>query len=139
MIYDLKGRLLKNLLVFSRKIEYLTFFFHCCPPNRGKRGKNSPFGPRLSSSAKIGHVGVYCAKMGCKIEGGFTDIFGFQVRYFVLDRSARWGLTVTTGLLIRFAAKREKWLKTFPWRSHLFSSLISALRLMNVYMNTGIK
>lgn len=27
MVYDLKGRLLKNLLVFLRKIEDLTFFF----------------------------------------------------------------------------------------------------------------
>ena len=42
------------------------------------------------SSAKIGHVGVYFAKMGCKIDGGFTDIFGFRVRYFMLDRSGRW-------------------------------------------------
>ena len=87
MAYVLKGRLLKNLLVFLRKIEDLTFFFHRLPPNRGERGKNGPFEHRLTSSAKIEHVGVYFAKTGCKIEYGFTDILGFRVRYFVLDRS----------------------------------------------------
>ena len=127
MVYVLKGRLLKNLLVFLRKIEDLTLFFHRLPPNRGERGKNGPFEHRLTSSAKIEHVGVYFAKTGCKIEYGFTDILGFRVRYFVFDRSGRLGLTFTTGLFIKFAAKREKWLKTFSWRSHLFSSLILTL------------
>jgi len=51
--------------------------------------------------------------MGCKIEVGFADIFEFQVRCFVFDWSDRWGLAFTTGLLIKFAAKREKWLKPF--------------------------
>ena len=74
MVYVLKGRLLKNLLVFLRKIEDLTFFFHQLSPNRGEKGKNSLFGSRLTSSANIEHVGVYFAKMGCKIEDGFTDI-----------------------------------------------------------------
>lgn len=106
MVYALKGRLLKNLLVFLRKIEDLTFFHHPSP-NGGDKGKNSLLGPRQTSSAKIGHVGVYFAQKGCKIEYGFTDIFGFRVRYFVLDRSARWGPTFTSGLLIRFAAKRK--------------------------------
>lgn len=27
-------------------------------------------------------AGIYFSQMGCKIEGGFTDIFGFQMRYF---------------------------------------------------------
>ena len=107
MICDLKGRLLKNLLVFFAKNRRFNVFFHCCPPNRGKRGKNSPFRSRLTPSAKIEHVGVYFAKMGCKIEGGFTDIFGFRVRYFVHARSGRRGQTFTSGLLIRFAAKRK--------------------------------
>ncbi len=38
------------------------------------------------------------------------DIFGVQVMCFVLDWTGRLGLTFTTGLFIRFAAKREKWL-----------------------------
>ena len=106
MVYSLKGRLLKNLLVFLRKIEDLTFFSSTPSEQREKRQKQ-PFGARLTSSAKIGHVGVYFAKMVCKIEDGFTDIFGFRVRYFMLDRSGRWGRSFISGLHIRFAAKRE--------------------------------
>ncbi len=74
---------------------------------REKRQKR-PFGPRLTSSAKIRHVGVYFAKTGCKIEDGFTDIFGFRVRYFVLDWSGCLGLTFTTGLLIKVLQPKEK-------------------------------
>lgn len=93
---------------FFAKNRRFNDFFHRLSPNRGRRGKNSPFRPRLSSSAKIGHVGVYFAKTGCKIEAGFTDIFGFRVRYFVLDWSGRLGLTFTTGLLIKALQPKEK-------------------------------
>ena len=72
-----KGRLLKNLLVFLRKIEDLTFFFIDSLRTEGKKQKNFLFEPRQTPSAKIENVGVYFAKMGCKIKGGFTDIFGF--------------------------------------------------------------
>lgn len=99
MVYVLKGRLLKNLLVFFAKNRRFNVFFHRLPPNRGERGKNGPFEHRLTSSAKIEHVGVYFAKTGCKIEYGFTDILGFRVRYFVLDRSGRWGPTFASGRL----------------------------------------
>lgn len=81
MVYTLKGRLLKNLLVFLRKIEDLTFFYRLSP-NRGKKAKKFLFEPRLTLSAKIEHVGVYFAKMDCKIEDGFTDILGFQLWRF---------------------------------------------------------
>ena len=74
MVCVLKGRLLKNLLVFLRKIEDLTFFLST-PSKQREKGKNLPFGPRLTSSAKIEHVVVYFAKKGCKIEVGFADIF----------------------------------------------------------------
>ena len=113
--------------MFFAKNRRFNDFFHRLPPNRGEKGKNSLLGPLQTLSAKIGHVGVYFAKMGCKIEDGFTDIFGSRVRYFVLDWSGRLGLTFTTGLFISFAAKREKWLSPFSWRSHLFSSLILTL------------
>jgi len=46
--------------------------------------------------------------MGCEIEDGFTDIFGFRVRYFVLDWSGCLGLTFTTGLLIKALQPKEK-------------------------------
>lgn len=139
MAYVLKGRLFKNLLVFLRKIEDLTFFYRL-PPNKGKKGKNGPFEHRLTSSAKIEHVGVYFAKTGCKIEYGFTDIFGVQVMCLELDWSGRWGRSLISGLLIRFAAKREKWLSPFSFMAQpsLFFPYID-FTLMNVYMNTGIK
>ena len=87
MVCVLKGRLLKNLLVFLRKIEDLTFFFHRLPPNRGEKGKNSLFWPRQTPSAKIGYVGVYFAKTWGKIEDGFTDIFRFQSWKLVFGRN----------------------------------------------------
>ena len=43
MVYALKGRLLKNLLVFLRKIEDLTFFSSPLSERRGYRQK-LPFG-----------------------------------------------------------------------------------------------
>lgn len=109
----LKGRLLKNLLVFLRKIEDLTFFFIDSLRTEGKKAKTALSAPDNSRLHGIEHVGVYFAKTGCKIEDGFTDVFGFRVRYFLLDRRRRLGLTFTTGFLIRFAAKREKWLSPF--------------------------
>ena len=138
MVYVLKGRLLKNLLVFFAKNRRFNVFFHRLPPNRGERGKNGPFEHRLTSSAKIEHVGVYFAKTDCKIEVGFTDIFGFRVRYFVLDRSGRWGRFFTSGLLIRFAAKRKMAETIFMAQPSLFFPHFD-FTLMNVYMNTGIK
>lgn len=107
MVYILKGRLLKNLLVFLRKIEDLTFFYRL-PPNRGERGKNSPFEHRLISSAKIEHVGVYFTKTGGKIEDGFTDFFGVPiVGYCVWSKRCFAGRLIEPGAHITFAAKRE--------------------------------
>ncbi len=137
MVCVLKGRLLKNLLVFLRKIEDLTFFYRLSP-NRGEKGKNNPLEPRQTSSAKIGHVGVYFAKTGYKIEDGFTDIFGFQVMYLELDLSGRWGRSFISGLLIRFAAKRKMAETIFMAQPSLFFPHFD-FTLMNVYMNTGIK
>ena len=50
IIYVLKGRLLKNLLVFLRKIEDLTFFFIDSLRTEGKKAKAAfldPDRPRL--------------------------------------------------------------------------------------------
>ena len=77
------------------------------PSEQGEKRQKQPFRAPTDPVAKIGHVGVYFAKTGCKIEHGFTDIFGFQVRYLVLYWSGRWGSTFITELLIRFASKRE--------------------------------
>lgn len=45
MIYALKGRLLKNLLVFSQKIEDLTIFFIASLRTEGKKAKTAFSGP----------------------------------------------------------------------------------------------
>ena len=103
-----KDRNLKNLLVFSQKIEDLTFFSSTPSKQRGKRQK-LPFEPRLTLSAKIEHVGVYFAKMGCKIEYGFTDIFGFQLwRYCVWSKRYFASALIAPGAHINFAAKRKR-------------------------------
>ena len=91
-----------------QKIADLTIFFIVTLRTEGKEAKTSLPGPRQAPSAKIGYVGVYFAKKGCKIEDGFTDIFGFRVRYLVLDWSGRLGLTFTTGLLIKALQPKEK-------------------------------
>ena len=93
-------------MVFFAKNRRFNDFFHCCPPNRGERGKNSPFGPRQPLSAKIGHVGVYFAKMGCKIEDGFTDIFKVLGCYLGWVEGA-FCLAIVIGLFISYAAKRK--------------------------------
>ncbi|MFR0765029.1 MAG: hypothetical protein ACLSEC_00745 [Alistipes communis] len=69
-----------------RKIKDLTFFSSALFEQRAK-GKNLPFEPRQTPSAKIGHVGFYFAKKGSKIEDGFTDILGFQLWNLVFGRS----------------------------------------------------
>ena len=46
IFYDLKDRRLKNLLVFSPKIEDLTFLTLICLQTKGKRGKWLSFVPK---------------------------------------------------------------------------------------------
>jgi hypothetical protein len=58
--------------------------------------------------------------------------------YLVLDWSGRLGLTVTTGLHIKFAAKRKMAETIFMAQPSLFFPHFD-FTLMNVYMNTGIK
>jgi len=57
MVYILKGRLLKNLLVFLRKIEDLTFFFIDSLRTEGKEAKTAfqvPTDPVCKDSAYRG-------------------------------------------------------------------------------------
>ena len=107
MFYSLKGRLFKNLLVFFAKNRRFNVFFHRLPPNRGEKGKNSLLGPRQTPSAKIGHVGVYFAKIGCKIEDGFTVIFSFQLCNIASGRRGVLLSLNSTRSIYNFAAKRK--------------------------------
>lgn len=45
IVYTLKGRLLKNLLVFSQKIDDLTIFFIASLRTEGKEAKTALSGP----------------------------------------------------------------------------------------------
>ena len=45
IVYTLKGRLLKNLLVFSQKIDDLTIFFIASRRTEGKEAKTALSGP----------------------------------------------------------------------------------------------
>ena len=58
--------------------------------------------------------------------------------YLVLNWTGRLGLTFTSGLLIRFAAKRKMADFIFMAQPSLFFPHFD-FTLMNVYMNTGIK
>jgi len=54
----------KNNSFFSRQME---------------KGRKHSFQSSNTRSQKVGHVGVYFAKISGKIEEGFTNIFGFQL------------------------------------------------------------
>lgn len=127
MVCVLKGRLLKNLLVFLRKIEDLTFFSSTLSEQRGK-GKNSPLDSRLTPSAKIGHVGVYFAQMGCKIEDGFTDIFRLQSWNLVFGQSVILLGFNNTRSTNKFCSQKRKRAETiFMAQPSLFSLILTLL------------
>ena len=127
MIYVLKGRLLKNLLVFLRKIEDLTFFFIDSLQAEGGKAK-SLFGPQQTSSAKIGHVGVYFDQNGCKIEDGFTDIFWIPiVEILRLVEEVFCSALIAPGAHKNFAAKRKMTSAICCGAAISFSSLILTL------------
>ena len=98
-----------------------------------EKGKNGPLGPWQTPSANIEHVGVYFAKMGCKIEDGFTDILGFQL----LDiASGRRGVLLglnSTRSTHKFCSQKKKRLAPF---SH--GAAISFLPLFWLYFNERI-
>ena len=71
--------------------------------------------------------------MAGKIEDGFTDVFGSQMRCFLLERSDRLGPTFTSGLLISFAAKRKKAVAISPWRQLSLFPLILTLLYERIY------
>lgn len=72
ILYDLKDRRRKNLLVFLPKIEDLTLLTLTCLQTKGKR-ENGSLLLRNLRFAKIRHIGDYFANCGCKIRDGFTD------------------------------------------------------------------
>ena len=90
IVYGLKDGGFESLLVFSQKIEDLTIFFIVFHRTEGEEVKTALSGPDRPPFAKIGHVGVYFAKMGCKIEAEV--------------KSSVWGLN---WIIYTFAVKRK--------------------------------
>ena len=86
---------------------------------REKRQKR-PFGPQLSSSAKIGHVGVYFAKMGCKIEDGFTDILGFQLWDIASVEEVFCSALNSVRSTHNFCSQKRKWSEPFSHGAAIF-------------------
>ena len=60
----------KTIVFFSRQME---------------KGRKHSFQSSNTRSQKVGHVGVYFAKISGKIEDGFTDILGFKLRYLMFE------------------------------------------------------
>ena len=135
MIYSLKDRLLKNLLVFSSKIEDLTFLTLVCLQTKGKR-ENGSLLLRNLRFAKIRHIGDNFANSGCKLEDGFTD-FGVGFCGLIRGESC-FAFELGFRILLQPKEKIGRYGSVRLWRSHLFSPSAS-FTLMYVYMNTGIK
>ena len=85
-VYDLKDRMLEKLLVFSLKIEDLTFLTLICLSTEGKV-KNSSHLFRKLRFAKIRHIGDYFADYGCKIVNEFTDFLAYNWVTFDFGRA----------------------------------------------------
>ena len=94
--------MLEKLLVFSLKIEDLTFLTLICLSTEGKV-KNSSHLFRKLRFAKIRHIGDYFADCGCKIEGNFTD---FRMGFWWLDKGSN-HVCFVSRISVSFAAKRE--------------------------------
>ena len=78
--------MLEKLLVFSLKIEDLTFLTLICLSTEGKV-KNSSHLFRKLRFAKIRHIGDYFADYGCKIVNEFTDFLAYNWVTFDFGRA----------------------------------------------------
>ena len=78
--------MLEKLLVFSLKIEDLTFLTLICLSTEGKEKNDSILLLNLRF-AKIGHVCDYFADYGCKIVDEFTDFLVYNWMTFDFGRA----------------------------------------------------
>ena len=86
IVYGLKDRSLKNLLVFLPKIEDLTLLTLVCLQTKGKRENGSILLLNLRF-AKIRHICDYFADYGCKIVNEFTDFLAYNWVTFDFGRA----------------------------------------------------
>lgn len=124
MVYDLKDRSLENLLVFSPKIEDLTFLTLVYLQTKGKE-KNGFLLLRNLWFAKIRYIGDYFSDSSCKIRDGFTD---FGVGSCVLQWLESC-LFCEQDFCVFCSQKKKvgRYSSVRLWRSHFFSLPLLAL------------
>lgn len=135
MVYALKGRLLKNLLVFLPKIEDLTLLTLTCLQTKGKR-ENGSLLLRNLRFAKIRHIGDYFADCGCKIRDGFTD---FRVGFCGLTKARIMSVLWQDFCVFCSQKRKSVSLIGFGFGEAISFSPSVRFTLMHVYMNTRIK
>lgn len=122
--------------MFFAKNRRFNVFFIGALRTEGKEAKTALSGPDDPRLQRIGHVGFYFAKTGCKIEDEFADIFG-TVGCHLGWADGVFCLAFAPGLLKVLQPKEKNGGSHFPWRSHFFSFPYFDFSLMNVYRNTG--
>ena len=138
MDYVLKGRLLKNLLVFLRKIEDLTFFSSTLSEQRGRRQKwpfQAPTDPICKDRACRGLFRQNGMWNWGWVHGYFrgpSDVFGAWLDW-------PFGTDLYNRIVYKICSQKRKMTENIfmAQPSHFFPYF--DFTLMNVYMNTGIK
>ena len=138
MVCALKGRLLKNLLVFLRKIEDLTFFLSTLSEQRGKRRKQ-PFGAPTD---------LVCKDRVCRglfRRNGMWN-WGWSHGYFRIssDVFGAWlewplGTVLHIRIAYKICSQKKKAVANFAMAQPSLFFPYFDFTLMNVYMNTEIK
>lgn len=124
MIYILKGRLLKILLVFLRKIEDLTFFFIDSLRTEGKEAKTAPTDLVCKDRACRG---LFCQK-GLLNRGWIHGYFWVPiVEILRLVEEVFCSALIAPGAHKNFAAKRKMTSAICCGAAISFSSLILTL------------
>ena len=128
ILYDLKDRRRKNLLVFLPKIEDLTLLTLTCLQTKGKR-ENGSLLLRNLRFAKIRHIGDYFADCCCKIRDEFTD---FRVGFCGLTR-ARIMSVLWAGFLYLLQPKVQRLsIKSKSKYNNWYSDCYSSYRYWNI-------
>ena len=125
VVYSLKDRLLKNLLVFSSKIEDLTFLTLVCLQTEGKRGKSLSFALKSPFRKDKAYRWLFL-RMGLQNQ---RWIHGFFWGGVWLDKG-RILLRFWVRILDSFAAKRENrqiWFGSALAKPFLFLPLLGLL------------
>ena len=135
VVYDLKDRPLENLLVFSSKIEDLTFLTLVCLQTKGKRGKWLSFAPKPPVRKDKAYWWLF---RRFRLQNR-RWIYGFLGGILWFDKGS---LALFLGWGIEFFCSQKR--KSVDMVRLGFGEAISfspsvSFTLMHVYMNTEIK